>query len=719
MNSLVDSSLHCALDQLLDEAEQEYLIQLLGIGPLLFFIVALCLSPIILHLYKRRVTTLMSTRAGSTEVDTNPSKIDFLAVGNTTQPLVEFGRGSRDTLWTSAHTRMKQFYTHISQTVLLHIGMLVIVIIVANAHEFTDSLLENLGGVVGYCLLIGLLSTPMLYSLRDNKKLLAVIWLISLFILASALYIEILSDTDLHSSYTYWGAGILIVLFLSLHAGLSGRQLRNVVPYLAVALTLSSFFMYFIFRLDAIGSCILHADESDMRTLVVFAVSLVAGVFLTGRLIRWIAEQYGQKKLSNRQIQVGCWLIFTSILVLLLLAIQLGNENSAALKPVAVLVPLVSVFSFWFYFRKSAAVRVDASAQRLLLLRVFSSDKRGEKWLSAVERFWRHLGPVYLIAGPDLAKSNIDPYELYQFLHRNIKSLFIRSERQAQTHLDEVDNQADPDGRYRVNEFFCLDDTWELVAQGLIKQSDVVVLDLRDFQLSRVGTAKEINFLAQFDAFSRSLVLVDDEAAINNLIELITQLTGLQLARKQFVAAESLSAQETVLRLLDLRDQDLGSLYVYTEPSNATYLTDESLQQAERKNVRQNLVRTHEQTKYGVDYLVLAFGLIGLFSLSIQFLAPLYLLVRKVSMKRILLLVAVTVCTALLLSAHELYIIPILPVSDATQTQKAWSVAIFLITLCVLSVVWFYLSRRAKRWIKESQEPLRTALKVHRLNHCV
>ena len=707
MNSLFDNSLICVLDQVLDEIEEEYLFVLLGGGSLFFFIAALCLSPILLNLYKNRVTTLMSTQAGNEGFDTNLDRIDSLAIGNNTQLFVEYGQGSKESLWASAQTRIKRFDIHILQTVLLHLGLLMIVVIVGNVHELTDSLLENLGGVVGICVFIGLLSTPMLHFVRDNKITLTVTWLVSFFILVIALYIEILSGSYVHSSDTYWIFGVIIFLFWSLHAGLSGRQLRNVVPFLAVALTLASLFMYLIFRLDALGGCILQVDESDIRTLVVVVVSLVAGVILTVRLIRWIAGQYEQKRISNRQVQVGCWLIFTSIVVLILL--QVEDEDSVALRPVAFLVPLVSLFSFWFYFRKSAVVKVGTSPQRLLLLRVFSKNKRGETWLSAVERFWRHLGPVYLIAGPDLAKFNIDPYELYQFLSRNTKSLFIRNEQQAHKHLDEVDNQADPDGRYRVNEFFCPVDIWELVAQGLIKQSDVVVLDLRDFQLSRVGTVKEIDFLAQYNAFSRSLILVEDETTIENLIKLITQLTGLQLSRKQFVAAENLSAQETVLRLLDLREQDLGSLYIYSEPSHAEYLTDESLQKTERDNVRQNLVYAHKQTDYGVNYLVLAFGLIGLFFFSIQLLAPLYLLVRKVSIKRILLLVAVTVCSAILYQVHIHYL-PVTPESDFTQPQAAWSIVILLMTSGIWIVVWFYLSRMTNRWIKESQEPLRTAL---------
>lgn len=706
VNFLAESSWQCAVDLAADEGVNETLYELVMVGPLFFFIVALCLAPWLLHRYKKRVTELMSTQAGN---DTEPDRIYSQRMKTPRKQSTKPGAESKDILWLDASARLARFNSHISWTVVLHLGLLIVVTLLANVQEITGSLLSDTVGILAYVMFIGLLGTPMLESSKRTTKILVLVGAVSLLLFAISLHLESKADPESWDGENHLILGFIFLLLISLHAGLSGRQLQNVVPYLALALTVSSLVAYLVYRVHFFSTCVLSSDVSDIQDLMVAAIGLVAGMLLAGRMIKWVANLYEQKQLSDRQIRVGCWLIFTSIVALMLL--QVDDDDSMALRPVALVIPIVTACSFWFSFRQAASIKVTSSAQRLLLLRVFSSDKRGERWLSSVERFWRHLGPVHMIAGPDLAKSSIDPYELYQFLSRNIQSIFIRSDQQVKNHLEDVDNEADPDGRYRINEFFCLDDTWESVARGLIKQSDVIVLDLRDFELTRVGTAKEIDFLSHSSAFSRTLVLVDNESEIGKLIEIIRQLTGLQIAQVQFVVATELTAQETVMRLLELRDQSLDSLYVASDASNAEYLTDENLQEAEREKSRKSLVDAHEQSRYGVDYVVLALGVAGLFALWLQLLAALYLLARKVSLKRVLLLVLITLCTSFLFYAGNHYLALSLA-SGMSQTLYFWLFALLLLATAFLAVVWFYLSRAAMRWIRESQEPLRTALEL-------
>lgn len=705
---LVKRGWQCAVNLAAYESVNETLYVLILAGPLIFFIVALCLAPFFLYRYKKRVTALMSTRAN---IETEPDRMEsVLTVRQNKQPLNDFGRESKDTLWPAANARLSRFDSHILRTVALHIGLIITVTILGNLHELTGNLLEDAVGMLALITLFGLLGTSMIESLTNNSKVLIPTAILAVFLIGIAVHIESKAEPELwEEGEVQMILGLICLILAALHAGLSGRQLRNIVPYLAVALTLSSLVGYLVFRLQSFSTCLLDSAQSEAHKWITISVGMIAGLLLAGRVIKWVASLFEQKRLSDRQIRIGCWLLFTSIVALMML--QVDDDESMALRPIAMLIPAITGISFWFYLRKSAAITVTSSAQRLLLLRVFSSDKRGEKWLSSVERFWRHLGPVYLIAGPDLAKSSIDPYELYQFLSRNIKSLFIRNEQQASKHLEETDNQADADGRFRINEFFCLDDTWEFVAQGLIKQSDVVVLDLRDFELSRVGTAKEIEFLSRFNAFSRSLVLVNNEEDIVKLIEMIRQLTGLQIAQEQFAVATELSARETVMRLLDLREQNLDQLYVSSQPSDSAYLTDESLQEAKRENSRRDLIDTHEQSTYGVDYVVLALGITGLFALWIQLLAALYLLARKVSLKRVLFLVLITYGTSFLTYTYSYYLAQFMA-SGMSQNHYLWFSIVLLVSSVFLSIAWFYLSRRAKRWIREAQEPLRTALKL-------
>ena len=71
-----------------------------------------------------------------------------------------------------------------------------------------------------------------------------------------------------------------------------------------------------------------------------------------------------------------------------------------------------------------------------------------------------------------------------------------------------MDETPDPDGRYRVNEFFCFDDIWKEAVQMLLDSSDAIVLDLSEFTAERRGTAYELGLLTERGALPRTVFLV-------------------------------------------------------------------------------------------------------------------------------------------------------------------------------------------------------------------
>jgi hypothetical protein len=71
-----------------------------------------------------------------------------------------------------------------------------------------------------------------------------------------------------------------------------------------------------------------------------------------------------------------------------------------------------------------------------------------------------------------------------------------------------MDETPDPDGRYRVNEFFCFDDIWKEAVELLLESSDAIVLDLSEFTAERQGTAFELGLLSERGALSRTIFLV-------------------------------------------------------------------------------------------------------------------------------------------------------------------------------------------------------------------
>ena len=62
---------------------------------------------------------------------------------------------------------------------------------------------------------------------------------------------------------------------------------------------------------------------------------------------------------------------------------------------------------------------------------------------------------------------------------------FIESEADLSQRMDQRDLHPDPDGRYRINEFFCRQDTWQMTMRRLAASSSVTAMDLRSFSLSQ------------------------------------------------------------------------------------------------------------------------------------------------------------------------------------------------------------------------------------------
>ena len=53
----------------------------------------------------------------------------------------------------------------------------------------------------------------------------------------------------------------------------------------------------------------------------------------------------------------------------------------------------------------------------------------------------------------------------------------------------------DPDGRYRIKEFFCYNDTWQMTMERLAAASDAVLMDLRSFSRVNQGCIFELGRL--------------------------------------------------------------------------------------------------------------------------------------------------------------------------------------------------------------------------------
>ena len=76
--------------------------------------------------------------------------------------------------------------------------------------------------------------------------------------------------------------------------------------------------------------------------------------------------------------------------------------------------------------------------------------------------------------------------------------------------LRELESASDPDGRYRVSEFFCYENTWRATLRALVARSSVVLMDLRGFTKANTGCVFELEQLAAAGRLGSCVFVTDD-----------------------------------------------------------------------------------------------------------------------------------------------------------------------------------------------------------------
>lgn len=233
------------------------------------------------------------------------------------------------------------------------------------------------------------------------------------------------------------------------------------------------------------------------------AVGLLAAYFM----LSWIGLAYEQKLFSDAQFQVFSWMLAVSGAAM---AIETMFQQRALTDPSNLQLAAASVLALLVYWLVTRyGLQPLPSNRRLLVLRVFAQDSRGEQLMDELEYRWRFIGPIALIGGTDMAARTIDPAKAADFLRGRLKDGFVPSAEVLNRRVTNFDDTPDPDGRYRVNEFFCFVDIWQLAVQRLLQGCHAVVVDLRGFTAERRGTAWELAHLRDTGALARTVFLID------------------------------------------------------------------------------------------------------------------------------------------------------------------------------------------------------------------
>jgi hypothetical protein len=233
--------------------------------------------------------------------------------------------------------------------------------------------------------------------------------------------------------------------------------------------------------------------------LIIFGVPALLAALIGYVVLRGLGRLYRQQWLSDQTIQTDAvWLTF---------AILQAPPQLPYLG--LVVFPLYKLASWLGYQLLRPSNASDATAPRLLLLRVFSLGARSSRLFDAFSRLWRYQGHVRMIAGPDLANTTVEPHEFLDFLAGRLNRRFISGPDVLEWRMAEAETKRDTDGRFRVASFYCHDDTWRMVLRRLARESDLVMMDLRGFTPANQGCVYEISELLDTMPLDRIMLVVD------------------------------------------------------------------------------------------------------------------------------------------------------------------------------------------------------------------
>ena len=236
-------------------------------------------------------------------------------------------------------------------------------------------------------------------------------------------------------------------------------------------------------------------------------LALPIGLLAWWRL-KALARAYEAKRFSDAQLLAHSWWL----LYVVVHAVTLVSARPETLvQVIAVSVVAYLLLPFLLAHGLAWAGRGLQSPPRrtLLLLRVFGDTARTAALFERIASRWQRFGPVTMIAAPDVVAGTVDPGDLLRFISGRGATSFVNSKEDLVERLATMDVEPDRDGRYRINEFCCRDDTWQATIVALIARADAVVMDLRGFTMQRHGCEFELEQLAGRTNHDRIVLIVD------------------------------------------------------------------------------------------------------------------------------------------------------------------------------------------------------------------
>ncbi len=377
---------------------------------------------------------------------------------------------------------------------------------------------------------------------------------IALYMTAMTLLVMLTS----HQAQTVAGVGawlgsvVAIPMLVTLAIAASGR-IRAVAPYLLPPFLLLSAASVLALQLLAVGVESPPAWLTGLVSALGAWGTLLGFVLAPWLLLAWpvyalgrgLARAYREKRFSDIGYLVAAyWFV-------VLAASTLPAMAEAGLAGLSQLLPWLWLPVAWRVLPGWLAP--SGAPPTLLVLRVFQRDAQVEALFDHIVERWRLSGNTVLIAGSDLISRTLDPDDLFAFLNGQLANRFIAGAAEIPRRLAQLDLRPDPDGRYRVNECYCFDTTWQAAVRALASESDVALMDLRGFKPENLGCRFELRVLAAELHLHRVVLLYDSDTAREAAM---TDLAGAPPERFVWLEAGRLDAARTEAVLVCLFGAD-------------------------------------------------------------------------------------------------------------------------------------------------------------------
>jgi hypothetical protein len=511
-------NLPCVLKGYLNEPHVLYSGQILMVS----LVVAVVLAPLLLYLYRRRIIQLMGGVA-QTKVSAlglvQPTLPDELESAGVTLVPGDGSSDSTESLETAGRQRARQLAHVLMKTVLVFAIITIATRLAMKLPAVDPGLWPVLRAVVWsvtffvwVLLMLGMAWPIVLLGTADPRF---ARWLLFVTVPCFLLYLTGFGSHNWHE-LSQQVPSVVFILFMCIGPG--SRHMRNVVPTLMLAVfTILLIRLELAFVWHGIDACSGHSPVLSGAVKVLVWLTIIPSIWCAYRMLGALASAYRSKRFSDAQLQMLLWFVLMALIVVTNVIFRSAGP-SAPLILAGIPVAATAGAYCWLLHHLPAPHRPPVT---LLLLRVFGPSRREERLLDRLAFYWRFVGPVCMIGGPDLAKAYVEPHEIAAFLSRRLSGGFIADAASLARRMREIDLEPDPDTRYRVNEFFCAGEIWVAAARHLMQRCDVVVIDLRQFHARRLGTATELKMLSQLGALGKTIIIVGEATDMDAMREAI------------------------------------------------------------------------------------------------------------------------------------------------------------------------------------------------------